>query len=274
MQNSESSRLTLGPLALMRQAVGDPSQLLGKSRRFAQILHAYTQGDALEQKLQRLTARGHMQRAPNKVQLAVGAYDMLRFWISPASADYYQRKNISFGFHQVLRFLDEPASLADPVGFFSTRDGIIGHLMQVVHANPVYDLQLLDLYEDGLDELELQLEQMLNHTHPRSESIGAIVEEPEYHAKLLAFVRAWRADPSIAPMLRSNVAEKKELALLEQTFGSLTCAMAYFCEMPGDAIGAMAHLRTVSQFPEYIARDALEKVKLWRALGGGAHRAL
>ena len=82
-------------------------------------------------------------------QLFAGAIDMLRFWISPASADYYRSIGIDYAFHQVLRFLDEPASLGDPIGLFSTRDAIIGHLMQVVHANPRYDLELL-LMHDGI----------------------------------------------------------------------------------------------------------------------------
>ena len=44
---------------------------------------------------------------------------MLRFWIVPAAEDYYQQKGIDFRFHQLLRFLDDPASLVDPIGLFS-----------------------------------------------------------------------------------------------------------------------------------------------------------
>ena len=32
--------------------------------------------------------------------------------------------------------------------------------MQVVHLNPVYDLQLLQMFPDGLDELEAQVAAM------------------------------------------------------------------------------------------------------------------
>jgi hypothetical protein len=180
--------------------------------------------------------------------MVVGSVDMLRFWISPASAQYYRQIGIDYGFHQLLRFLDEPASLADPVGFFSTREGIIGHLMQVVHANPVYDLQLLRMFDDGLDGLEAELEAMLAGTHPRAGSIGAIVEEPDYHARLLAFVRAWRRDPSVPPMLRSNI-EAGGFGPIERTFGNLPGAMRYFRSLPGDAVGAARHLLTVRAFP-------------------------
>jgi hypothetical protein len=148
-----------------------------------------------------------------------------------------------------LRFLEEPASLADPVGFFSTEDGIIGHLMQVVHANPVYDLQLLCMFDRGLDELERQLEQMEAGTHPRAETIAAIVEEPDYHQRLLAFVRAWRVDPSLPPLLRENIADSSAFSEIEQTFGSLTAAMRYFCRLPRTPLEAATHLLTVRTFP-------------------------
>ena len=69
---------------------------------------------------------------------------MLRFWISPNAADYYRSRGIGYGLHQVLRVLDDPLSMTNPLGFLSERDVVVGHLMQVVHANPVYDLELLE----------------------------------------------------------------------------------------------------------------------------------
>ena len=41
--------------------------------------------------------------------------------ISPAAADYYQSQGLSYAFHQLLRFLDEPASLSDPIGLLRKR---------------------------------------------------------------------------------------------------------------------------------------------------------
>lgn len=219
---------------------------VGKAARLARILAGYANWRRLDARLERLHARGHILAIPTRVQLAVGAIDMLRFWIKPAAADYYAAHGIDFGFHQLLRFLDEPASLADPLGLFSTRNGIIGHLMQVVHANPVYDLQLLDMFDDGLDELERQLEAMLAGVHPRAKSIGAIVEEADYHARLLEFVRRWRKDPTIPPMLRSNVDADERYRELERIFGSMTSAMAYFRKLPTTLAGAARHLRTVN----------------------------
>ena len=115
---------------------------------------------------------------------------MLRFVIEPGARDYYAQQGISFGFHQLLRVLDDPVSMIDPTGFLSERDTIVGHVMQVVHLNPIYDLQLLQMFADGLDELERQVEAMVAGTHPRQRTIGAIVEDPDYHARLLDYVRA------------------------------------------------------------------------------------
>jgi hypothetical protein len=252
-RSAGTARLEARPLALIRQALGGPALLPGKAARLGRVLAAYASGVELDARLERLRRIGLIESIPTRIQLAVGAADMLRFWISPASADYYEQKGISYGFHQVLRFLDEPASLTDPVGFFSTRDGIIGHLMQVVHANPVYDLQLLQMFEDGLDELTAQLRQMLDGTHPRAASIRAIVEEPDYHERLLAFIIAFRRDPTIPPLLRSNVAASDEFSVLERTFGSLTGAMRYFTRLPTSPREAAMHLYTVKEFPAHLA---------------------
>jgi hypothetical protein len=243
-----TARLRERPITLLRRSLGDRRALAGKLERLGAVAAGYLDRRGLDARLAELRRAGTIDAVPTRPQLIAGSIDMLRFWISPAAADYYRQQGISYGFHQLLRFLEEPASLADPVGFFSTRDGIIGHLMQVVHANPVYDLQLLSMFADGLDQLEGQLEQMLAGAHPRAAAIGAIVEEPDYHARLLEFVRAWRRDPSIPPLLRGNVAGSETYGPIEKTFGTLTGAMRYFCRLPSSWTGAARHLLTVHEF--------------------------
>ncbi|MFO0573783.1 MAG: hypothetical protein U1A78_07295 [Polyangia bacterium] len=248
-------RLSKGPLTLLAQALGPPAAWPGKARRLVELIGRYRRygrygrGDLVDARLRILHEQGEIERIPTRVQLAVGALDMLRFFISPAAADYYRQQGIRYEFHQLLRFLDEPASLGDPLGLLSTRDGIIGHLMQVVHANPVYDLQLLRMFPDGIAELERQLMAMLAGTHPRQRSIGAIVEEPDYHGRLLAHVRAHGSDPAAPPLLRKNLLVGSELARLERVFGSLTAAMRYFTRLPTGPAAALAHLVTVRSFP-------------------------
>ncbi len=243
-----TARQTAGPWRLLAQAAGCPRGWFGKLRRLVGGLLTYFDGARLERRLRRLQALGHIEQVPSRVQLAVGSLDMVRFWISPAAADYYASQGLSYAFHQVLRFLDEPLSLTDPLGLLSSRDAIIGHLMQVVHANPHYDLQLLSMFEDGLAELEAQIEAMLDGTHPRAASIGAIVEEPDYHARLLTYVRAFRRDAATPPPLRANIGADPRWQKLERTFGSLTGSMRYFCRMPRTLRGAIRHLRRVREF--------------------------
>jgi hypothetical protein len=246
-------RLRARPLALIRQALGPPQGVPAKLGRLARVLLGYGRGAELDRRLGRLRARGVIDAVPTRVQLVVGSIDMLRFWISPAAAEYYRDQGISYGFHQLLRLLEGPASLADPVGFFSSRDGVIGHLMQVVHANPVYDLQLLQMFEDGLDELDRQLAAVLAGTHPRGPAIQAIVEEADYHARLLGFLRAWRRDPASPPPLRQNVAANPAWAEVERTFGTLPAAMRYFARLPAAPRAAAAHLLKVRTFPQALA---------------------
>jgi hypothetical protein len=243
----ETARRRESSGALLRRAAGPPVSWPGKARRLATILASYADGRELDERLARLHRTGVIDAVPARVQLAVGAWDMLRFWISPAAADYYDRLGISYAFHQVLRFLDEPSSLADPIGLFSTRDGIVGHLMQVVHTNPVYDLQLLCMFDDGLDALEAQLAAILAGTHPRAGSIAAIVEEPGYHAALLDFVRRWRRDPSIPPLLRSNVVASPMFTELDRVFGTMTGAFRYFNALPSNITMALHHARTATR---------------------------
>jgi hypothetical protein len=233
----------------LRRTAGSPAQLLAKLHRLARALGQFADGPALDRRLERLRALGYLPRVPTRMQIAVGGIDMLRFWITPAAADYYEQKGINLGFHQVLRVLDDPASMVDPTGFFSDTDTIIGHLLQVVHANPAYDLQLLDAHDRGLQELEQQIQQMLAGTHPRAGSIGAVVEEREYHARLLGYVRAYRASRDAEAPLRDNVSKDPRLRELERTFGTLARAMRYFCTLPRTPAAAAWHLLSVRRFP-------------------------
>jgi hypothetical protein len=207
--------------------------------------------------MQQLQELGWIEEIPTRLQRITGAIDMLRFFIVPCAADYYRARGINFYFHTLLRFLDDPASLADPTGFNSERDTIIGHVLQVVHANPDYDLQLLASFPDGLQAMEEQIAQILAGTHPRTDSILATVEDATYHARLLAHVRAFRARPNGAPpLLRDNVRNDPYFHRLERTFGELPTAMRYFSRLPRDLPGAIHHLLFVRRFPAWLAEPA------------------
>jgi hypothetical protein len=163
----------------------------------------------------------------------------------PGARAYYDSRGIDFTFHQVLRFLDDPVSIIDPVGLLSDRDVIIGHLMQVVHANPSYDLQLLEMFDDGLDELERQVDAMVAGTHPRAGTISAIVEDPSYHARLLGFVRSFRQNRQAPAPIRDHQEARSDpsFVLAEKTFGELPSAMRYMSRLPRTLPQLIAHRR-------------------------------
>jgi len=250
-----SIRKSKGPRDLIRAAAGPralwPAKLKkvgGTLKSWARIMGAPS---GLESRLAPLVAHGLITSTPTRLQLVVGSIDMVRFWITPAAADYYAKQGISFTFHQLLRILDDPAAMLDPVGFFVDSDAVIGHLLQVVHVNPVYDVQLLSTHPDGLDALESQTRAVIDGTHPRAASIGAIVEEADYHQRLLDYVVQYRHDPKALPPVRSNIAGK--FVALEQTFGTLPSAMGYFSRLPTSLVGAVRHLVTVTEFPGALA---------------------
>jgi len=250
-----TARKTAPPWRLVAAAIGGPAQIGGKLRRLARTARLWTDRAELQRRLAWLERRGLVSRAPGTWQLLFGGLDMLRFVIEPAARDYYAQQGISFGFHQLLRVLDDPVSMIDPTGFLSDRDTIIGHVMQVVHLNPVYDLQLLQMFPDGLDELERQAAAMVDGTHPRHRTIGAIVEDPSYHARLLDYVRRYRRDPETPPLVRQGQTLRADpaFAAAERTFATLPGFIAYCNRLPDGFATLARRVRRVRAFPIELA---------------------
>jgi len=250
-------RLTASRATLVRAAIGGPRQLAGKLARIARTLGLWLRPREIDARLARLEARGYLRCRPTRLQLLFGSLDMLRFVIEPASRDYYRQRGIGFALHQWLRWLDDPCSLIDPTGFFSDRDTIIGHVMQVVHLNPLYDFQLLQMFEDGLEELERQLGQMRGGTHPRARTIGAIVEERDYHARLQGYLRRYRRDPSTPPLVRQAQTLRADpvFAAAERTFATLPGFVAYCNELPRELGALRRRLHAQKSFPLELAQE-------------------
>ena len=238
-------RLNQSPVRLMIRAIGSPSVILNKSWRLAVTLFNTFYLPPQRKRLQRLKEIGFIEKIPSQKQLWFGAYDMLRYFISPGAASYYKTKNINFTFHQVLRFLNDPSGISDPIGIRVPRDTIICHLLEVVHANPVYDLQLLDQFEDGLEEMEKQTAQMLEGTHPRYRSIMAITEDRNYHKRLYDYVKKYRQDPSGPQMVRASGTARADtyFLLAECMFGTLPSAFRYFNRLPNTFSALSEHAK-------------------------------
>lgn len=246
-------RLRAGPLTLLARAAGSPREMAQKLGRLGGALRSLASKRALDARLWRLRALGYVDVAPTRLQLVVGSIDMLRFWITPAADEYYRSRGIAFGFHQVLRVLEEPASMVDPTGFLLHHDVIIDHLLQVTHANPAYDLQLLESHDGGLEALVEQVRAAIAGTHPKARSLTATVEDAGYHARLLRYAEDYLRDRTTPPPVRSNIAGSERWSKIEATFGTLPAAMRYFGKMPRTAGAAARHVLTVRAFPVELA---------------------
>jgi hypothetical protein len=243
-------RRTATPFELVRAAIGDRRAVVGKLARLGRTVRLYVDFEEIERRMHELQARGFVRARPTRLQIAFGAMDMFRWVIVPAARDYYRQQGINFELHQLLRFLDDPVSIIDPTGLLSDRDTIIGHLMQVVHLNPIYDLQLLQMFPDGLDELERQVESMISREHPRAGTIGAIVEDADYHRRLLGYVRSYRADPSSPEIVRgSTLRGDPHYAAAECTFASLPGFVEYCAGLPSELPALVARRILVRRFP-------------------------
>jgi hypothetical protein len=253
--SATSLRRSAPPWRLVAAAIGGPRPVAGKLRRLARTARLWLDRGEVRRRLRTLAERGTVEAQPGTWQLFFGGLDMLRFVIEPAARDYYRQQGISFGFHQLLRVLDDPVSMIDPTGFLSERDTIIGHVMQVVHLNPIYDLQLLEMFPDGLDELEGQLEAMIAGTHPRHGTIGAIVEDPGYHARLLDYVRRYRKDPATPPLVREQQTLRADptFAAAERTFATLPGFLGYCNRLPAGFVPLLRRLRRTRAFPLELA---------------------
>jgi hypothetical protein len=254
-EETRSLRQTANSWTLIRTAVGGWREIAGKLRRLARTIVLYVNGGEIERRLRTLQEKGFIRRRPARLQILFGGLDMLRFVIEPASRDYYRQKGISFGFHQLLRVLDDPVSMLDPTGFLSDRDTIVGHVMQVVHLNPVYDLQLIQMFPDGLEDFERQVEAMVNGTHPRRRTIAAIVEDPDYHRRLLDYVRRFRQDPAAAPPVREEQTLRSDpvFAAAERTFATLPGFIEYCNKLPTGLAALLRRHRATKRFPVELA---------------------
>jgi len=253
--SGEAQRLTASRLSLVRQALGGPREIAAKLRRAGRTLRLWFDRREIERRLSTLEAHGLVRERPGRAQIFFGGLDMLRFVIVPASRDYYEQKGIDFGFHQLLRFLDDPVSIIDATGFLSERDTIVGHVMQVVHLNPVYDLQLIQMFDDGLEDFERQVESMVRGDHPRARTIAAIVEDPGYHARLLDYVRRYRRDPETAPLVREEQTLRADpvFAAAERTFATLPGFLDYCGKLPGGVPALARRLLREKRFPVELA---------------------
>ncbi len=142
-----------------------------------------------------LQSRGLIETAPTEWQIWMASYDMMTGYIMPSNDEFYANYDKNQYWLQFLRVLDEPSTMMDPTGLAVDCDTVIQHLLHVVHCSAAYDVGLLEMFPDGLDRLEDQLELYVAGNHPRQAAIADLIERPEYPAELLDAVRLYRQDP-------------------------------------------------------------------------------
>lgn len=227
---------------LLRDAFGSPRAMLGKLSHTARVISAYARKRELDERLERLHTCGLTETVPTRLQLAVGGFDMQRFYIVPASNEYHHRRSLNYAFCQVLRFVDNPVVMVDPLGLASKEAEIIEHLVQSFHGHPTYDLELLSGFEGGLDALEQRLNALVSGAEPRSD-VSRFINDTDYHRRLLTFVREFRADPTRPPPVL-EAAGAEDIQIAEQVFGTVKSVMRYCASRPKTLKGALLYVLT------------------------------
>ncbi|MCA9773046.1 MAG: hypothetical protein KC466_11610 [Myxococcales bacterium] len=239
-------RSPIDALREARTALGDAPTRRRKARDAARTLRSF--GDRAEQRrrLRRLREKGLLKEAPNPWQVGVGTWRMFIDFVLPMSRALYRESGKSFAWQQVLRFLDEPSAVMDPVGLSAPMEMITSHLLQVVHHEAAYDVQLLEMFPGGVTDLLRQARALAEGRHPRQAAIDAIVEKPDYHRRLVAALERYIDDPAQAWRLVvyppfEGVDEK--IVAIGERFATPARFLAYAAKMPptpGAAVRALA----------------------------------
>jgi hypothetical protein len=92
---------------------------------------------------------------------------------------------------------------------------------------------------------------MVDGTHPRHRTISAIVEDPGYHARLLDYVKRYRADRNSAPPVRQEQTLRNDphFAAAEKQFATLPGFIDYCNTLPVSVAALVTRLRSLEKYP-------------------------
>ena len=200
----------------------------------------------VRRRLERLRGLGHIDYLPTTAQLLVAARDQMVLGAAVETKIFYQSQGIPWLFHNLRRFLSNPATMIDPTGLFSHRDAIIHHVLQTFHRHPVYDLVLLRAFPDGVDQMVLQTEQLLAGTHPHQRALTSLIEDGAYYPRLLRDVKAFGDDPHLRTLpIPASLVRDPRLMLAMDQFKDLRGYTSYAARLRvGPADAARAWLST------------------------------
>ncbi len=185
--------------ALLVAVLGGFRQNRDKVVEIWRMFVAILRPSLVRQRVERLRDLGHCDAVPTLSQLLVASRDQLSFSLGADTKEFYKAQGIPWGYHNFRRFLAYPTTMMDPLGFFSSRDTIIQHVLQTFHRHATYDLVLLRSHEDGVEEMQRQLGQLAEGTHTHQRSLEALVEDGSYHDRLRRDVAEFAENPLVDP---------------------------------------------------------------------------
>jgi hypothetical protein len=226
--------------SLLKDVIGGWRHLRDRFVQVLGLLIGFVRPSVVRARLERLRALGHIEAIPNLPQLLVAARDQMMLSASAETRLFYASQGIPWVFHNVRRFISNPATMMDPAGLFSPRDVIIHHVLQTFHRHPIYDLVLLRGFPDGVEEMQRQLDALMAGTHPHQRALTSLIEDGAYHARLPEELRAFRADP-LAPArpIPAGLVDDPQLMLGMDQFKDLRGYTSYAARLRTTALQAL-----------------------------------
>lgn len=185
--------------SLFVHVVGGWRQNRDKILEIFRMVGAILRPSQVRRRLTRLRDLEHAEVIPTLAQVLVASRDQLSFSLGADTKEFYRAQGIPWGYHNFRRFVAYPTTMMDPVGLFSSRDTIIQHVLQTFHRHATYDLVLLRGHAGGVEEMQVQLDQLAAGTHVHQRSLDALVEDGSYHERLRRDVAEFASNPHVEP---------------------------------------------------------------------------
>ena len=231
--------------ALLLDVIGGARQNWHKVIEIYRMFAAVVRPSKVRQRLERLKQLGHCETIPSMSQLLVASRDQLSFSLGADTKEFYRSQGVPWVFHNIRRLIAYPTTMMDPVGLFSSRDTIIQHVLQTFHRHATYDLVLLHSHEDGLEEMQRQLEQLADGQHLHQRSLDSLIEDGSYHERLKRDVAEFVENPLVKPRpIPTGLVENKYLMLAMDQFKDVRGYTNYASRLK---VGPLQVLKAFSQ---------------------------
>jgi hypothetical protein len=226
---------------LLADVGGGWRQNWDKMVQLAGLVAAFFRPGLVRRRLERLRALGHVDAIPTTSQLLVAGRDQMFVGAAEETKIFYRSQGIPWVFHNLRRFISGPATMLDPIGFFSPRDAIIHHVLQTFHRHPVYDLSLLRAHKGGVEAMAEQAAQIVAGTHPHQRALTSLIEDGSYHARLPHEIDAFWREPLLpARPIPPGLVPDAEMMLAMDQFKDVAGFARYAARL---RVGPLAALR-------------------------------